>query len=249
MYKWCVQPKQQRDLTLFVEQDNGIVGTFYQSCMDEAAIDKLGNAPLQPMLKKVEEVEDMKSLTNMLVWMGNHDNGALFGWGVSPDSENPESRAFYMSPGGMTLPDQSYYLQNDPEMKGHRAIEKGIIEKLLINAGVPEEQARKDALNCLAIETRTAEITMKREEARGAVGKRITRKQLKETVPLLHWDSFFEGIGMGDVGLDGGPQLIMRDDKFFGMSVCIFSCVNVCLSDCQSVCLSVSVSLSGCLAV
>jgi hypothetical protein len=36
-------------------------------------------------------------------------------------------------------------------------------------------QARKDALNCLAVETRTAEITMKREDARGAVGKRITR--------------------------------------------------------------------------
>jgi len=205
----------ETEMKLAMEEDKGIVGTFYQSCMNEVAIDKLGNEPLQPMLKKVEEVKDMKSLTNMLVWMGNRDNGALFGWGVSPDSENPESRAFYMSPGGMTLPDQSYYLENAPEMKEHRAIEKGIIEKLLVNAGVSEEQARKDALNCLAIETRTAEITMKREEARGAVGKRITRKQLKETVPLFHWDTFFEGIGMHDVGLEGGPQLIMRDDKFF----------------------------------
>ena len=77
------------------------------------------------------------------------------------------------------------------------------------------QQARKDALNCLAIETRTAEITMKREEARSAVGKRIVREDLKKMVPLMHWDTFFEGIGMHDVGLEGGPQLIVRDDKFF----------------------------------
>ena len=198
-----------------MEEDTGIVGTFYKSCMNEAAIDELGNKPLQPMLMKVDEVKDMKSLTEMLVWMGNRDNGALFGWGVSPDSEHPEKRAFYLSPGGMTLPDQSYYLTNSDEMKEHRAIEKGIIEKLLVNGGVPQEQARKDALNCLAVETRTAENTMKREEARGAVGKRIMREDLKQTVPLFHWDAFFEGIGMHDVGLEGGPQLIMRDTKFF----------------------------------
>jgi predicted metalloendopeptidase len=198
-----------------MEEDKGIVGTFYKSCMNEEAIKKLGNLPLQPMLKRVEEVKDMKSLTAMLVWMGNRDNGALFGWGVSPDSQSPTTRAFYLSPGGMTLPDQSYYLKNDDDMKAHRAIEKDIIEKLLINAGVDKEQARKDALNCLAIETRTAEITMKREEARSAVGTRIMREDLKKMIPLMHWDDFFEGIGMHDVGLEGGPQLIMRDDKFF----------------------------------
>ena len=35
---------------------------------------------------------------------------------------------------------QSYYLKNDDEMREHRAIEKSIIEKLLVNAGVAEEQ-------------------------------------------------------------------------------------------------------------
>jgi hypothetical protein len=68
-------------------------------------------------------------------------------------------------------------------------------------------QARKDALNCLAVETRTAEITMKREDARGAVGKRITREELKTIVPLFEWDAFFDGIGMQDVGLANGPQV------------------------------------------
>jgi hypothetical protein len=107
----------------------------------------------------------------------------------------------------MTLPDQSYYLSNADDMKEHRATEKTVIEKLLINAGVPAEQARKDALNCLAIETRTAEIVMPREDARSAVGKRIMRAELKQTVPLFHWDGFFEGIGMPDVGLEGIPFL------------------------------------------
>ena len=197
----------EQQMKVAIEEDTGVVGTFYKSCMDEAAINELGNKPLQPMLAKVDEVNDMKSLTETLVWMGNHDNGALFGWNVSPDSEHPQRRAFYLSPGGMTLPDQSYYLSNADDMKEHRATEKTVIEKLLINAGVPAEQARKDALNCLAIETRTAEIVMPREDARSAVGKRIMRAELKQTVPLFHWDGFFEGIGMPDVGLEGIPFL------------------------------------------
>ena len=195
----------EQQMKVAMEEDTGVVGTFYKSCMDEAAINELGNKPLQPMLAKVDEVNDMQSLTETLVWMGNHDNGALFGWNVSPDSEHPQRRAFYLSPGGMTLPDQSYYLSNADDMKEHRATEKTVIEKLLINAGVPAEQARKDALNCLAIETRTAEIVMPREDARSAVGKRIMRAELKQTVPLFHWDNFFEGIGMPDVGLEGIP--------------------------------------------
>jgi len=221
---WDVPAQRiENEMRNAVEADSGVVGTYYRSCMNEDAINKLGNKPLQPWLKRIDEVKDMKSLTNLLVYLGNHNNGAFFGWSVTADSQHPETRAFYLSPGGMTLPDQSYYLSNDEEMKEHRATEKEVIEQLLINAGVEPEQAKMDALNCLALETRTAENVMPKEAARKAKGKRLTREQLKLLVPLFHWDDFFQGIGMADVGLEGGPQLIMRDDKYFEKLDSIFT--------------------------
>ena len=45
-----------------------------------------------------------------------------------------------ISEGSLLAAWQSYYLNNDDEMKEHRAIKKSIIEKLLVNAGIPEEQ-------------------------------------------------------------------------------------------------------------
>ena len=62
-------------------------------------------------------------------------------------------------------------------------------------------QAHRDALNVIALETRTAESVMNKADARKANGKRITREELKELVPLFLWDDFFHGIEMPDVGL------------------------------------------------
>lgn len=56
------------------------------------------------------QVQDMPSLTTYLADMGRQNNGAFFGWYVSADSHHPDRRAFFVSPGGTTLPDKSYYV-------------------------------------------------------------------------------------------------------------------------------------------
>lgn len=43
--------------------------------MNEDSINKLGNKPLQPLLKEVESVQDLPSLTSYLAEMGRNDNG------------------------------------------------------------------------------------------------------------------------------------------------------------------------------
>jgi len=42
------------------------LGTFYASCMDEAAIDRAGLAPLRPLLAVIDKVKDTRSLTAAL---------------------------------------------------------------------------------------------------------------------------------------------------------------------------------------
>lgn len=229
-----------------------------RSCMNEEAINAAGNKPLQPLLKEIDSVQDLPSLTTYLAKMGRNDNGAFFAWYVDADSQHPDRRAVFVAPGGMTLPDKSYYTSNDADMLKHRSMEVSppllplhlpllpfhtpllspssplpllscrsppsspltlpssrpppslplsprllslsgprrannagcsdyfdqveTITKLLVNAGVPEEEAKADALNVLALETRTAETTMAREEARGSHGLRLTREELKTRV-------------------------------------------------------------------
>lgn len=183
--------------------------------MNLNAIEKEGVKPLQPWFERIDKIKDTKSLTTYLVDLGRHNNGAFFGWDIAADSEDPERRVFYVGPGGVTLPDRSYYLTNDMEMLAHRAVERDTIERLLVLAGFDKVQARKDALNAMAFETRTAEVKLPKEDTRGMKGSRIMREDLKKKVPLIHWDAWFEGMGVSDVGMPGGPQLVMREDSYF----------------------------------
>jgi len=192
-----------------------LTSPFWQSCMDEDAINSLGTKPLTPWLAKVEEVKDMRSLTSFLAFLGEYDNGAFFGWSVSNDSRNPERRALHLSPGGMTLPDRKYYISNDLEYLEHRAVEKGVIQQLLVNAGVDAAQAEVDAFNVIAIETRTAELRQPHEEARSAEGVYVSRDELKAREPAFYWDDFFAALQLDDVGLEGGSPIVLHDNHFF----------------------------------
>jgi len=221
---WDITDKKiQDELVEIVKTDDGIVGTYYKSCMNEDAVNKLGNKPLQPLLKSVESVKDLPSLTSHLAHMGRNDNGAFFSWYVDADSQHPERRAVFLAPGGMTLPDKSYYTSNEKDMLKHRSMEVETIVKLLTNAGIPAEDAKQDALNVLALETRTAETTMDREQARGSHGKRLTRDELQSIAPSIDWESFFHGVEIPDAGVEGGPQLIMQDEDYFKQLASIFT--------------------------
>jgi len=97
---WDITDKKiQDELVEIVKTDDGIVGTYYKSCMNEDAVNKLGNKPLQPLLKSVESVKDLPSLTSHLAHMGRNDNGAFFSWYVDADSQHPERRAVFSPPG------------------------------------------------------------------------------------------------------------------------------------------------------
>ena len=58
-----------------VKTDKGIIGTYYKSCMNEDAINAKGNTPLQPLLKKIDTVQDIPSLTTYLADLGRENNG------------------------------------------------------------------------------------------------------------------------------------------------------------------------------
>ncbi|RIB08192.1 hypothetical protein C2G38_2111750 [Gigaspora rosea] len=108
--------------------------SFYQSCMDEDCISRLGGAPLVPILDKLFEnfpVEDRSSLfnnfghqidnlqqsaplnllnlTNTLSNLSTIDVYPLLGFYVTADSKKPNENALYLSQSGLVLPSKEYY--------------------------------------------------------------------------------------------------------------------------------------------
>lgn len=78
------------------------IGDFYQSCMDTAAIEKRGFAPLKPELERIESMssrEDVEAEIIRLHRMGSarRMESVLFSFGAQPDAKEWPDQGFGQS--------------------------------------------------------------------------------------------------------------------------------------------------------
>lgn len=93
--------------------DVQLLGDFYNSFIDMEQRNSKGFSELQPYLDEVSAITDFKQLTVVLA--KNHKLGsrALFGFGVGQDLKNVETNIYYLSQGGVGLPNKEYYTSDN----------------------------------------------------------------------------------------------------------------------------------------
>ena len=142
------------------------IGDEYATCMDSAAIDHKGLAPLQPELDRIAELKnktDLPALTGHLHTIGVN---AFFGMGSAQDFDNSASVIEVFSAGGLGLPERDYYTRTDAKSVEQRQQYVTHVTKTLELAGEPQAQAAKDAQTVLKIETQLAEASLTITEQR-----------------------------------------------------------------------------------
>ena len=132
------------------------VGDFYASGMDTVAIEKLGYTPLKPLLSKIDAIKDYKELLNFAAEAYKDGNGDLFGFYVGPDDKISTKNAVNFSQSGITLPERSYYFNNDAQTKKIRTEFVKYMTQLFVLTGSTKEEATKYADNILKLETSIA---------------------------------------------------------------------------------------------
>jgi putative endopeptidase len=65
--------------------DAQMIGDFYSTCMDEAAIEKAGIDPIKPLLKNIDDAKSLKDLQEQIAEMHNAGRPAIFTFGAGPD--------------------------------------------------------------------------------------------------------------------------------------------------------------------
>src|ERR1035438_5078063 len=92
-----------------------MVGTFYNSCIDESAIDKEGTAPLTPELDRINGIKTKTDLIRQIAIMHRDSIPALFAFYPQPDMHDSTETVATLDQGGFTLPDRDYYIKDDPK--------------------------------------------------------------------------------------------------------------------------------------
>ena len=94
-----------------------LIGDYYGSCMNEAAVNKLGITPAKPMLAKIDAMKTPADLQSMIRQLNDIFVLVPFVLTSSPDNHNPTQTIASISAGGLGLPDRDYYLKTEPRFQ------------------------------------------------------------------------------------------------------------------------------------
>jgi putative endopeptidase len=142
------------------------IGDEYATCMDTAAIDRKGIAPLQPELDRIAELKSKAELPALVAHLHDIGVNAFFYMGSTQDYADSASVIGGYYAGGLGLPERDYYTRTDAKSVEQRQQYVAHVTKILSLAGESEAQAGKDAQTVLAIETRLAQASLTVTEQR-----------------------------------------------------------------------------------
>ena len=180
------------------------IGDYFAACMDEAAIEKLGAQPIQPMLSRIAAVKAKRDLPAVLaeLHLATGDPGLLFGFGSNQDFENSDRVIGFAAAGGLGLPDRDYYFKDDEKSKELRTRYVEHVARMLELAGDPAPAAATGAATIMRIETALARATLTRVEQRDPykLFNKVDYGKLRALTPAFDWPAYFKGLGLRNAG-------------------------------------------------
>jgi len=193
------------------------LGAYYGSCMDEAAMDKIGLGAIKPLLAAVDKVKDPKSFSAAVATLHTYGLNALFTMGPTQDSADARSVIASIDQGGIGLPDRDYYLKDDDQTKKIRASYHDYLAQMLVDAGRAPAAAAKTADTIIALETEIAKVSkdkVARRDPKGTYNK-IDRTGVAKAMSHFDWDTFWKLNGLADVkGVTvGSPEFLTGVDQ------------------------------------
>ena len=188
------------------------IGDFFFAGMDTLNIEKMGIQPIEPELKKIEAISDLKSLLSLSALYQSMLTETFFSLGIAQDLKNSDKMAFYVLQGGLGLPDRDYYFNTDARSTNIRKEYIQHISHILKLAGTKAEEASKQAECIMQIETKLAKQSRKLEDLRDPNRNynKMTIPALAKLNPSINWNDY-----LGTMGVKNIDSLIVGQPEFF----------------------------------
>jgi endothelin-converting enzyme/putative endopeptidase len=171
------------------------LGDAFTSCMNTAAINRTGIAPLKPELDRIAAIAGHRDLFDEVVRLHLLGVGVFFEFDSQADFKNSSRTVANLRQGGLSLPDRDYYLKTDA--KSVEILERYVehVAKMLALAGEPADAAKAHARMVLDLETILAKNSTDRVAMRDPLKRYhpMTRAELAALVPF-DWDGYFQAM-------------------------------------------------------
>ena len=170
-----------REILDNVAKDNDSkLGKYYAACMDEAAVEATGVAPITDLLKEIKALKDVKQLPELLGKLHRRGIKPLFHLSAEQDFGDATRVIASLDQGGLGMPDRDDYLKDDERSVKLRAAYRKHVQAMLELAGWKPKDAAT-ATEDTAESRRTAAASA---ASQARVLCRAARASTRKTVPV-----------------------------------------------------------------
>ncbi len=189
-----------------------LVGDFYASGMDSAAVNKAGIAPIKPELDKIAAAKTTNDLMKTVADLKQKGMGGYFGLYVAQDDKISTQYALQATQGGLGLPDRDYYLKDDERSKKVRADYLAHLKNMFVLLGNDAATAQKKAQAVMNIEMQLAKASKTRVELRDPYANynKMSVQAFAKQNPKLAVTQMLTSMGG-----ENAKEIIVGQPKFF----------------------------------
>ena len=189
-----------------------LIGDYYATCMDEAAIERAGYDPIKPFLAKIDSIKTAEDVSRMIAYL--HDQGfpSVFSFGVGVDLKDSNTVLLNAGQSGLTLPNRDYYTNTDPKSVETRAKFVEYATNLFKLTGDDQAAAAARAQEVLDMQTRLATASLTPVERRNPDNNynKVSFDAVKKLTPAFAWDAYF-----AERGVPAVAEMNVAPAKFF----------------------------------
>ena len=190
------------------------IGDFFSACMDEAAVEKAGAAPLRTDLDAIQRLQRISDLPPLLakLHLASGYISPLFGFSSSQDFADSSRVIAFANASGLGLPDRDYYTKTDAKSQETRAKYVDHLARVFGLLGDKDATAKAEAQTVMAIETALAQASLTRVEKREPhnLFHKMSAAQLAQLTPSFNWPAYWTASG-----LPAQAEINVTEPKFF----------------------------------
>jgi len=176
--------------------DNYKMAAFYSSCMDTAAVERLGATPLQPIFARIAAINSVGDLKRALGDLEYSYGLAPISEGSAQDAKDAANTIAGLYQGGLSLPNNEYYTKTDTASANLRAKFVDNVAGTFRLIGEDPAKAKADANTVLTIETQFARASRTPIQLRDVVNNYhgMTLRQVDSLTPDFKWEDFYRAL-------------------------------------------------------
>ena len=196
------QQRELLDASMKAPQGNvqKLLGDFWASGLDEAAVEADGSNPIAPLLTRINAIKKAKDVPASIAALHQVGIPVAFNFGPDVDLKALDRHIGYFMQGGMGLPDPAFYTRTDADTVALMGRYRNYVKQILALTGTPAAKLDAESQAVIALETELARNAQSLAGINNPFNNYapISTKELTSRYRNLQLDAFLKVQGVND---------------------------------------------------